>query len=451
LAARSLDAQRFGLDVVGQNIANVNTEGYTKRVTELAAVPPTDRWSAGGGVEIVGSRAMRDRLIDRRVREEYSGEQREAAVSAQLGVVEVAVGAAGRSLDAALDDFFDAFAALADTPTSATARQEVVIQGEALGAAFDDVATRFEAARRDLDQQVRSTTEQINDLAQRIAGLNLKLSGTSPTSPEGASLRDEVNRAVEQLAGLVNVNAIEREGGGFDIDFAGGHPLVIGERAYAVSVTDNPAGYADVTSGGDIVTGGVTGGTLGGLLHVRDVGLPDYQGRLDELAADVVAQVNARHRSGFDLNGAAGVDFFQPIAPAGAASAVKVNASLTATGGTALVVASGSATATGDNAVARSLAALRQQPITGGGSATASEAWAQLVYRVGRDRASASAAESTQAEVLRQIQNLQDSVSGVSLDEEAADLIRFQRAYEANARYFTTIDQTLETLLNMVR
>ena len=83
--------------------------------------------------------------------------------------------------------------------------------------------------------------------------------------------------------------------------------------------------------------------------------------------------------------------------------------------------------------------------------ATATEAWAQIVYLVGRDRSEASSAHSTQAEVLLQIQNLQDGVSGVSLDEEAADLMRFQRAYEANARYFTTIDQTLQTLINMVR
>ncbi len=451
MAARSLDAQRFGLDVVGQNIANVNTPGYSKRVTELAAVPSTDRWSAGGGVEIVGARSMRDRLIDRRVRDEFSSQQRENAISQQLGVVEVAVGRAGGSLDAALDDFFDAFATLADTPTSASARQEVVLQGEALGKAFADVADRLSSARRDADIQVRSSVEQINELTRRIASLNEQLSGTSASTPEGAHLRDEVNRAVEELSGYVGINAIERENGGFDIDFAGGRPLVIGERSYAVSAVDDGAGLARVEAGGVDVTALVSSGKLGGILAVRDTMLPDYLARLDQVAYDVVREVNALHQSGFDAAGAPGVAFFQPVPLAGAASAVTMNPALTAAGGASLVAASGTSGVAGDTTVARNLAALRDRPITSGGSASASEAWGQLVYRVGRDRAAATASDKTQSEVLSQLQNLQDSVSSVSLDEEAADMLRFQRGYEANARFFTAIDQMLDTLIAMVR
>jgi flagellar hook-associated protein 1 FlgK len=127
-----------------------------------------------------------------------------------------------------------------------------------------------------------------------------------------------------------------------------------------------------------------------------------------------------------------------------------MNTALTATGGEELVAASSSATAVGDNGVARQLAGLREEKILAGGTATASESWARLVYRVGRDKQAADQSQGTREEITRQLRNLQDSVSGVSLDEEAADLMRFQRAYEANARFFSTIDQTLDTLLNMV-
>lgn len=450
-ATRALDAQRFGLDVVGQNIANVNTPGYTKRVTELAEVPSRDRWSAGGGVEIVGARAMRDRLIDRRVRDEFSSQQRESAISQQLGVVEVTVGTAGASLDAALDDFFDAFATLADTPTSATARQEVVLQGGALARAFADVADRLRSARRDADLQVRSSVEEVNQLSDRIAALNAQLAGTSAATPEGAHLRDEINRAVEELSGHVGINAIERPDGGFDIDFANGRPLVIGERAYAVTVSEDAAGFARITTGGVDVTANLVTGKIGGLLAVRDTSLPSYLGGLDQLAFDVAGEVNALHQSGFDAAGAPGQAFFQPVALAGAASALTMNAALTAAGGGALVAASGTAGVAGDTSVARALAALRTAPIAGGGAATPSEAWGQIVYGVGRDRAAARGSEQTQSEVLRQLQNLQDSVSGVSLDEEAADMLRFERGYQANARFFTAVDQLLDTLIAMVR
>ncbi len=448
---RALDAQRFGIDVAGQNIANVNTAGYTKRVAELASVPSSDKWSAGGGVEIVGARSMRDRLIDRRVREESSAQQRERAISQQMSVVETAVGTAGASLDAALDDFFDAFATLAETPTSASARQEVILQGEALTKAFGDIATRFSDARRDADLQVRSTVEQVNVLAERIASLNAKLAGTVASTPEGAHLRDEVNRALEALAGLVGINAVERENGGFDVDFASGRPLVIGERSYALTLDEDPEGMARVVAGGLDVTGVVRSGQLGGLLHVRDGLIPDYMSGLDLVASDLVREVNALHESGFDAGGQPGLPFFQPLpAVARAAGSMVMNPALTASGGSALVAASGMPGVAGENSVARALAALRDRPVTNGGSSSASEAWGQIVYKVGRDAAAASSSEATQSEVLRQLQNLQDGVSGVSLDEEAADLIRFQRGYEANAKFFTTVDELLDTLIGMV-
>ena len=123
---------------------------------------------------------------------------------------------------------------------------------------------------------------------------------------------------------------------------------------------------------------------------------------------------------------------------------------LTAAGGENFVAAASVAGAAGDNATARRLADLRDAKVTGGGTASAAEAWSQLVYRVGRDKQAAADSRATQSEVTRQIRNLQDGVSGVSLDEEAADLMRFQRAYEANARFFTTVNDTLTTLLNMV-
>jgi flagellar hook-associated protein 1 FlgK len=116
----------------------------------------------------------------------------------------------------------------------------------------------------------------------------------------------------------------------------------------------------------------------------------------------------------------------------------------------ALVAGSGTGSA-GDNQVARAIAALRDGRVLSGGTATPIEAWAQFVYRVGGDVASARASSETRDQVVLQLQRLRDSVSGVSLDEEAAHLMRYQRSYEANARYFTTIVDTLDTLMQMVR
>jgi flagellar hook-associated protein 1 FlgK len=133
---------------------------------------------------------------------------------------------------------------------------------------------------------------------------------------------------------------------------------------------------------------------------------------------------------------------------AGAAAGLQIASALAADSG--LVAASGTG-AIGDNATARTLAALRDSKFANGGTATAVEAWAQLAYRIGTDLASARSANSAGEQVMQQLEQLRAQVSGVSMDEEAANLVRFQRAYEANARYFTTVNDLLDTLMGMVQ
>jgi flagellar hook-associated protein 1 FlgK len=447
-SSNALDAQRFGLDVVGQNIANVNTPGYARRVADLGAVPAVEPLSAGNGVEILGVRSLRDMLIARRLWAELPREQREQAAAESLGVVEVALGTPGSSIDQRLNDFFDAFAGLADAPTSVTARQDVILKAQSLAASFRDLSASFDTSLRDTDQRVRAGVQQVNDLTSRIAALNREFATVPPSGSEALQLRDEVTQALEQLSSLVAVNAVQRSDGGYDVELAGGGTLVVGTEAYALQVTNRAvSGLAEIQAGDTVVTSVITGGTLGGLLYVRDSALPGYQARLDELAYTVAAQVNATHRQGYDANGAPGGDMFAPLASqSGAARSIAVVDALGASGGEALIAASGTG-APGDNQNARALAALRDGRFLNGGTATFVDAWAQLVYTVGQDTAAATSAAATHGEIAAQIRNLQDGVSGVSLDEEAADMMRFQRAYEANARFFQAIDDTLDIMM----
>ena len=449
--ANSLDAQRFGLDVVGQNIANVNTPGYVRRVALLGAVPPVGRWSAGEGAEILGVRAIRDRLLDRRVRDESSAQQAASAQADALAVLESLLGPFGGTIDRDLADFFDAFSALAESPTSTSVRLGVTSEGQALAASFRDLAGRFADAGRDLDIRVRSVVDRVNTLAQRLAELNATLAGMAPTSAEALHVQDEANLVLEELSSLVDVRAIEREGGGFDVAFGSGRLLVVGDQASRMDLADRAGtGFADISAGGTIVTGEVRGGLLGGLLSVRDTNVPAYQAQLDELAYALVQQVNAQHRAGYDLDGTAGQDFFVSLGSvSGAAGAMALNPALAANGGDRLIAAAGAPGAAGDNTNARALAALRDVRAVGG-TQTFEEAWAGLVTAVGRDAEAATQESALRAEIVQQVLNLRDSVSGVSLDEEAADMLRFQRAYEANARFFKTVDETLTTLMDLV-
>jgi flagellar hook-associated protein 1 len=448
MATRSLEAQRLALGVTGHNIANVNTPGYTRRVVDMAAIPPDTAFSAGRGVVVAGIRAERDRLIAARLDREVTAEQREAAIADALRVVETALGPAGQSIDRRLSEFFSGFARLAESPASAVARQEVVLQGVALAAAFRDTAGRLTQSRLDANRQIIPVVSEVNELAARIATLNSAIA--TATSNAALHLQDEQAVAVRQLAALVDINVLHRTDGGVDIDVADGQPLVVAHHVYGMTAVASGAdGMLSLSINGADLTADITGGRLGGLLQVRDQHLPDYLQRLDAQAYALADAVNTLHAAGYDLNGNTNQAFFvfstPPAGTTGAARALGVDATLTAD--PSRVAAAGVPLAT-DNTQARALAELEHARVLDGGTATLSDGWSQLVYRVGRDVQSARSERVLRQEVVRQFENLRDQVSGVSLDEEAMHLMKFQRAYEANARFFRVIDQTLETLLN---
>jgi flagellar hook-associated protein 1 FlgK len=450
MSSRAMDAQRFGLDVTGQNLANVNTPGYSRRVVDLGAVPPVNsRISAGSGVEVLGVRSQRERLFDLRLYREVPQAQREAAIYESLQTVEVALGEPGKSLDNSLTKFFDAWSTLADAPTSATARAQVVAEGQALASSFKAMAGRLDDASLDVDSKVRGAVEEINALATQIASLNAKISSVGT---EGAlHLRDERTEALKKLATFVDIQTTEDKDGNVTVSFGLGSPLVTGSESYKVGITEEPTtGFARITSAGNDVTNLVKGGRLAGLIHARDTLIPNYNTQLDTLAYEVVQQVNTLHDAGFTLGGVDAPPFFNALGSAtDAAETIGMNAALL--GNHSLVAAGGVANTPGDNTVARSLANLRDAKVLSGNTATFGDAWSQIVYRVGQDGATAKGEAESRGEVVRQIENLQDSVAGVSLDEEAAAMMRFQRAFEANARYFSVINSALDTLMNLGR
>jgi flagellar hook-associated protein 1 FlgK len=448
MASRSMDAQRFGLDATGQNIANVNTVGYTRRVIDFASVPPTDpRISAGSGVEVLGVRAVRDNLLDRRLYQEQPLESRAGAIYDSLTVAQVAFGDAGKSIDAKLSAFFDSWSALADAPTSSSARSAVIAQGQQLASSFRDMAGRLTSSAQDADSNVRATVDQINTLASQIASLNQKI--TAAGVDGSLTLRDQQGEALKQLSTLVDIQTITNQDGTVQVSYAQGHALVVGNVAYAVGITNAPStGLAQVMSGADNVTNFVSGGKLAGYVNVRDTLIPNYKTQLDTLAYGIVSQVNTLHSAGFTASGAAAGNFFQPLGSAtNAASLIAMNAAVVAD--PSQVAAAGVAATPGDNTQARALANLRDAQVLNGGTASFGDAWSLLVYSVGQDASSAKGEQDSRGEVVRQIVNLRDSVSGVSLDEETANMMKFQRAYEANAKFFNTINETLDTLLSL--
>jgi flagellar hook-associated protein 1 FlgK len=241
-----------------------------------------------------------------------------------------------------------------------------------------------------------------------------------------------------------------REDGGVDVTIANGNALVLGELAYGMSaVPSGTSGLASVRLNGADVTSTIGAGRIGGLLEVRDTLIPGYMESIDDIAYEVVRQVNARHDAGYDLGGADAGLFFEALSgPAGAARSIRVTSAIG--GDPSLVAASGAAGTGGDNQAARGIAALRDSRVLAGGTATFNDAWGRVIYRAGSDAAAARSDANSRAEIVRQLEALRDSTSGVSLDEEAMSMLKFQRAYEANAKFFTTVNSALDILMGML-
>jgi flagellar hook-associated protein 1 FlgK len=283
MAARSLNAQQMGLELTGNNIANVNTPGYARRTIDFAAVPPESSLSAGNGVQVQGIRAIRDSFLERRVRDEVPIEGKAAGLSEMLQLVESGIGATGQSIDGKLTELFGSFSRLADSPTSAVARADVLSTAAELTQSFHEMADRFTDAQRQADQRVRGTVDQINALADKIASRNHTL-GVSGAEGRLAT-QDQLSSALRDLSSLTHVDVVERPEGGVDVTVGNGRALVVADKSYALAaVSQPPSGLAAVDAGGQDITAEIKGGQLAGYIAARDVNIPDYMSRLDNIA-----------------------------------------------------------------------------------------------------------------------------------------------------------------------
>ncbi len=444
-AARALEAQSYALEVTGQNLANINTPGYARRTPNFAEVPPPDPLTAGGGVTATAASAQRAPLLEARLWHEQPAASQQGAIADNLSVVETALGPAGASIDQQLGDFFGSFSALAQDPTSQPARFEVAARGQSLAQAFNAVNANLTSAQSDADTQLRAAVGQVNVLAAQLASINGSLAGAGDAA--GDALRDQQSNALASLSQLIDFSVIHHEDGSVDVSIGNGRGLVIAGNTYALTATSTaPQGFAALSSGDAPVTTEISGGSIGGLLRVRDALIPGYRNSLDQLAYGVATAVNTAHQAGYDLNGNPGGAFFAPLATsAGAAAAIGVSAAVA--GDNKLIAAGGTATP-GDNQTARTIGNLGAAPLASGG--TPLNGWSTLVYQVGSDLAGAQQEQASRGDVVAQLQNLRDQVSGVSMDEEAAAMMKFQRAYEANARFFSAVNTSFDTLINMV-
>ncbi len=447
-ATQSLFAQELELQVTNNNIANVNTAGYSREVVNLSEADPTQSGtlSIGNGVNVAGIQSVQDELLTGRIQQQTSQQSSADAQVSALNELQTLFPSSGSSVASNLSSFFTSLTALSTDPANAADRQAALSSAQTLVQQFNSVASGLSAASTSLDTTVGTDVTQINQLATQAASLNQEIVQQNASGQSAGTLSDQLNQVELKLAGLTNISVIHSDQGD-SISTGSGTPLVLNSQSYSLQTTTGSDGHLQVLDAtGNNITSSISGGDLGGTIQVRDTQIPALQNSLDTLANQFATSFNAAQAQGFDQNGNAGAALFTvPTTVSGSAASL----ALTTTNPTAISVSSisGSA-ASGSNGNLSNLTAIQNAALPSGGTITTLSSG--LVYQIGSLASNASTQSSSIQLSLTSLNDQQGAVSGVSIDEESANLVRFQQAYEAAAKVVSTIQSLFDTTINMI-
>jgi flagellar hook-associated protein 1 FlgK len=406
-ALSGLTADQGALQATTNNVSNVNTPGYSREVPILISSDPIvmDPLTLGTGVTLKSIESIRDPILESRIQQETQTQGELSSLVGALSQTQVNFTSSTGDIGTSISNFFNSINQLSTNPADLSLRQAVLTSANNLATAFNVVSNNLTRQRTSLDGSVEQAVGQINQLTRQIAQLNGQISNLQNVGESAGAFIDQRTQAIDQLSSLVDVSVIPSDNT-LTLTTASGSPLVLGQQSFQLSTQPGSSGLQHVFSQGKDVTATIVSGQLGGLLAARDQQIPSFQSQLDTLAAGLAVAIT------------------DP----------------------SLIAASADGTA-GSNANAEAMYSLSSQAIILGQSPT--DYYSSLVFNVGNAAANANAEQSASSLVLQQLNDLRSSISGVSLDQEAANLVQYQQAYSASAQVVSTINQMMQTVINM--
>ncbi len=459
ISLSGLRTSQTGIEVVSHNVANMNTTGYSRETPIIEPYTPRQIGGVflGSGVNATSIHDAEDRFLNYNI---YMTSQKlgyQDVTSNGLASIENLFTESEDvdGLGAALTAFWNSWNELATTPEGSAERNALVGQTEILCSQFRSMRGRLSDVADNADVEISNLCKNINVLAKKIRDLNIDISKVESNGQKATDYRTQRNQAMEELSGYIDYTYFEGENGMVTINVAGGMPLVETVTVGRLEVRSNAAnhGYKDVlfvsSTGSEFnITDKITGGEMYGNLQIRDRYVGGYQDKLDELAYNLVQQVNSLHVTGYGLNNATGNEFFAPLASVdGAASVIALDASILAD--ISNVAASAAVNTPGDNSIAQQIVALRDALTMDGATTTFGDFYGAVVADVGQQASNASNSFKQTSMVQEQNKNLRDGETGVSIEEEMAKLIVYQQAYQAAARVMTSASQLIDILNNV--
>ena len=454
-SVKAITAHSRAIETTGKNLANITNAGYARQrvVYGDRGTIMTPEGAESLGLEALGVQHMRDQLLDLQVareisltasyKAEQSGYQRaQAGLGQSIDRTNVSstTGTSDNGLGAALDNFFNAFQSLAVSPTDDGQRVTLLQKAAILTDRFQLANQRLAQVQSDLNAQVSSDVSSVNTLLSTIADLNSQIARFEINAPGTAvDLRDQRQTKLEELAAKLPVTVVD-SGGVVQLtakDGSGNPVVLVNGAAVQGSIAFNGT---QITGGTSATALALTAGSIEGSLTARDGAVQTLRDNLDALAHQLVTSVNAK----YNPTGLTG-DFF--TASGTTAGTINIVSSITS----ATLKASDGGAA-GDNTVALAIAQLANTSFTTAGGdyidGTFSGYFSKTVSTIGQALAGANARVEDQGNIEKLVRGQRDSVSGISLDEEMADLMKFQRAFQASSRVFSVVDELLDTVVN---
>ena len=453
IGKNGLNIYRVATEVTGENIANVNTPGYSRQRVILETAPPTtaNGFPMGTGVKIATVERYYDGLLQQQMVNAQTSQGFDTTRSAVLQQVEPAFNEIlNDGIGAAMSKFFGAWQDLTVNPTGTAERQSIITNAQILSDNFKSISRTLSDTISMQNASLVPVIDSINVTLKDIAQLNGQIKTTELVAGNANEARDRRDQLVRDLSKQIGLSFTENSDGTTDLRFAdSGAALVTGSIAGAFSLDKtNPNSFVVQLTpvGGVLATVTPTSGNLGATLALRDTIIPAYQTQVDALATAITTQVNTQHTAGFDLNGNPGIALFDPAATN--AATFGLNPALVTT---TQIAASSNALLTGDNGNAQLMTKLQSQKLMAGGTLTLNGYFDGLVSKIGLDVASSKTTLAQDEAFSKQLTSLRESNSGVSLDEELTNLIKYQRSYQASAKLISTATEMMDTVIGMLR
>lgn len=455
LGQRALAANQYALNTIGHNIANANTKGYTRQKVVLTSGEPTtipvghkDRASGaiGTGVKVQEIRRLKNEFLavqNRDIKSDYGyWSERHEKMNFMEGVFNEP---STSGINSNLNKFWDAWQSLSASPGESGRRSNLITQSTILVKNVREIRKQLVDLQQSTNDALKGVVDQVNEHAVAISNLNRQIvEGSSIRNPN--DLMDKRDQHLEDLSKLIDFEYYKDEFGSVTVSI-GGVFLVSNytTNKMKVEIDNSNKNYYNIIWANNNDPAIAKKGKLEGFLVARDTDIQGCMDKLDITVKTLINEVNQQHRAGYDLKGEKGIDFFLGTD----SSSFELNKEIFYDN-SKIAASSTANNLSGNGENASSMAKVRNKGVLNSGVTTINEYFREWINNLGSDISEADTYKETYHSLEQQIEQDIMSISGVSLDEEMAELIKYEHSYAAVARYISVISTILETLMGLV-